>query len=154
MPTPVKRQTVGASAEIISIPSGAEVMLGGRPRGRTPVRLSGLSLGSYPLEVRKEGYLPYAAPVRLEEEGASYVFRVTLAPAVYANSYVSVTSEPPGATVKLNGKPSGVTPLKLGPLEPGRYELTVEYQDFPTQTRTLDVKAGALHEVKVRFGTF
>ena len=46
-----------------------------------------------------------------------------------------------------------MTPVKLGPLEPGRYELTIEFQDFPTQTRTLDVKAGALHEVKFRFET-
>jgi hypothetical protein len=151
VPAKVERPRVGASAEITSNPSGAEVMLAGRLRGRTPLRLSGLSLGTYPLEVRKDGYLPYSAPVRIDEDGASYSFRVTLAPAVYANSYVSVVSQPPGAAVKLNGKPSGVTPVKLGPLEPGRYELTIEYQDFPAQTRTLDVKAGALHEVKARF---
>jgi hypothetical protein len=153
VPTHVVRRGVGASADIISDPTGAEVMLGGRLRGRTPLRLSGLSLGSYSLEVRKEGYLPYAAPVRLEEEGASYTFRATLTPAVSASSFISVSSQPPGAAVKVNGKPTGVTPVKLGPLEPGRYELTIEFQDFPTQTRTLDVKAGALHEVKVRFGT-
>ena len=153
MPTHVVRRGVGASADIISDPTGAEVMLGGRLRGRTPLRLSGLSVGSYPLEIRKEGYLPYAAPVRLEEEGASYTIRVTLAPAISANSFISVSSQPPGAAVKLDGKASGVTPVTLGPLEPGRYELSIEYQDFPTQTRTLDVKAGALHEVKARFVT-
>ena len=80
--------------------------------------------------------------------------RVALVPAVSANSFISVSSQPPGAAVKLDGKPSGVTPVTLGPLAPGRYELTIEYQDFPTQTRTLDVKAGALHDVKARFGSF
>ena len=153
MPTHVERPSVGASVDIISDPAGAEVMLGGRLRGRTPLHLSGLSLGRYPLEVRKEGFLPYAEPVRVEEEGASYVVRVTLAPAVSAKSFINVSSQPPGAAVKLNGKPSGVTPVSFGPLEPGRYELTIEYQDFPAQTRTIDVKAGALHEVKVRFET-
>ena len=150
---PTQRPSVGASVDIISDPAGAEVMLGGRLRGRTPLRLSGLSLGRYPFEFRKEGYLPYSESVRLDEEGASYTVRVTLAPVVSAKSSISVSSEPPGAAVKLNGKPSGVTPVMLGSLEPGRYELTIEYQDFPAQTRTLDIKAGALHEVKVRFET-
>jgi PEGA domain-containing protein len=153
VPTRVERRGVGAAIDVVSDPPGAEVMLGGRLRGRTPLRLSGLGLGSYPLEVRKEGYLPYAQPVRLEQEGATYAFRVTLAPAASASSFVSVTSQPPGAAVKLDGKPAGVTPLKLGPLEPGRHELTIEYQGFPAQTRTLDLEAGSLHELKARFET-
>ena len=144
---------MGASVEITSEPAGAEVIFGGRSRGRTPLRLWGLSLGNYPLSVRKEGYLPYEQPVRLDREDALYTVRVTLVPVAVMNSFISVTSEPPGAAVKLNGKPAGQTPLKLGPLEPGHYELTIEYPDFPTQTRTIDVKAATLHEIRVQFRT-
>jgi len=144
---------VGVSVEIISDPPGAEVILSESFRGRTPLRLTGLSPGSYSLAVRKEGFLPYSEPVRLREDGETVTVRVTLAPAISASGFVSVTSQPPGATVKLNGKVAGETPVKLGPLTPGRYELTIEFQDFPSQTRTLDVKAGALHEVKARFET-
>ena len=151
---PTRVPSAGAPLDVISDPPGAEVILNGRPRGRTPLRLSGLSPGTYPIVVRKEGFLPREESVRIEDTNSSYTFRAVLAPAVTASSFVNVSSEPPGATVTLNGKAMGVTPVKIGPLEAGRYDLTIEYPEFPAQTRALDVKAGALHEVKARFGTF
>lgn len=68
-----------ASLEITSFPNGAEVLIGNRPRGRTPLTLP-LEPGAYDVVVRLDGYLERSRHVELAA-GASKPVDLALLPA-------------------------------------------------------------------------
>jgi hypothetical protein len=63
-----------------SVPEGAQVMLNGTVVGQTPVVLNDLPAGSRVLLVRREGYSPWSASVRVVANQRTTV-RATLTPA-------------------------------------------------------------------------
>ena len=57
-----------------------------------------------------------------------------------ATGVLAVESLPPGASVSVNGKPSGTTPLTLSDLPPGDYRVTISmpgHRDFATTVRVV-----------------
>jgi hypothetical protein len=51
-----------------------------------------------------------------------------------------VESRPVGATVTINGKPSGATPITINDLEPGEYRILMTmpgYRNFATTVRVV-----------------
>ena len=55
---------------------------------------------------------------------------------------VTIKSDPEGAKVTVNGKESGVTPLKLNPVRAGKVDITVQYKDWPALKQAGVLKAG------------
>jgi tetratricopeptide (TPR) repeat protein len=112
-------------------------------------------------EEEAEGYL--ADVVRLDPErsieGGDY-------PPVFVRSYeavrgrllratrgsLAVMTTPPGATVTLNGKQLGRTPVRLTQLVPGRHYLRVQAPGVAPEVRTVDVAAREPTNVEVSFG--
>jgi eukaryotic-like serine/threonine-protein kinase len=133
--------------DVISDPPGAEVLVDGVVKGRTPLRLSDLDPGSYDFEVRKDGYNSYKKTVPLES-ASDYTMKVNLPTTV--NS-LRILSQPPGVTVKVNGELKGQTPLTLGQLPSGHYEVTGELEGYPPQTIGVELKDGELREVRFTF---
>jgi TonB family protein len=54
-----------------------------------------------------------------------------------------VVSEPSGARVTVNGEARGRTPLELGELAFGRYDVRVEQNGFTVETRKVELAAGS-----------
>lgn len=82
------------------------------------------------------------APV---ERSAPAIPRVR-AEVTVSGSTVSITSEPSGATVYIDGVSRGTTPLELTGLNPGRHEITVSrsgYRDY-SSTFTISGSAGTI----------
>jgi len=115
--------------------------------GRTPLRIADLDAGSYDFEVSKDGYTAYRKTTKLEES-SDYTMRVTLPPTV--NS-LRVLSTPRGVTVSLNGEVKGRTPITVGSLPTGHYEVSGELEGYPTQTLSVDLKNGELREIRFTF---
>jgi hypothetical protein len=65
------------------------------------------------------------------------------APPAAGPTMVSVTSEPAGATVFVDGSPRGSTPLSL-PLDPRNYTIAVELEGFEKSQRVLSVDGAEL----------
>ena len=135
--------------DVISDPPGADVVVNGVVKGRTPVRIADLDPGSYDFEVRKEGFNPYRKSTQLEA-ASDYTMKVTLPTMV--NS-LRVLSQPPGVSVKVNGVAKGRTPLTLGQLPNGHYDVTAQLEGYPEQTIGVELKDGELQEVRFTFGT-
>jgi eukaryotic-like serine/threonine-protein kinase len=135
------------SIDVISDPPGAEVVVDGVVKGRTPLRISDLDPGSYDFEVRKEGYNPYKKSTQLESL-ADYTMKVTLRTIV--NS-LRILSQPPGVTVRVNGDLKGRTPLTLGQLPSGHYEVTGDLEGYPQQTIGVELSDGEIREVRFTF---
>ncbi len=135
-----------ATLDVRSDPSGAQVYLDGTYRGLTPL-VAATAPGRHRIEVKKAGYRPYQATVRLAPGERVQVF-ARLAPEV-PNGRLSVRSEPPGASVYLNGTYRGRTPITLE-VAPGAHDLRLAlpgYRDYRTR---VEVRPGATAYVYAR----
>ena len=161
-----------------SSPSGATVSVDGVTRGVTPLALRDIALGSRAVVIARRGYIPEdrrvvltsARPsrsleVRLSTEAATpaAALRPTTpatfgrtAAATTSTGALAVDSRPSGATVTINGRPSGTTPLSLDAVAPGEYRVGLAlagYQPFSTTVRVVAgerVRAAASLSVQER----
>jgi serine/threonine protein kinase len=109
---------VSAITNITSEPSGAEIFVDGKSRGRTPLRLD-LPARAHDLVAHLDDWLDEQQKINVgaRRENAGHF--------VFANGSVKITSAPGGATVMANGKDLGQTPLVIEEVKPGdvTYEL-------------------------------
>jgi hypothetical protein len=106
-----------------------------------------VAAGDYPLELAKKGFRPLkttlavpssgdqTSPFSLEPDSAE-------APVVVDEVAVRLTSEPPGATVTLDGVKQGVTPLTVKRPGGSTSSLIVELAGHQGQSMQLEVPAG------------
>ena len=87
---------------------GAEVLVDGESRGRTPLPPLELSPGEYQITVRADRYQDFTARVTIDGGGSSQTLDASLAPR-WAD--VTFASQPAGARVRLDGEELGKTPL-------------------------------------------
>jgi eukaryotic-like serine/threonine-protein kinase len=109
---------VSAITNITSEPSGVEIFVDGKSRGRTPLRLD-LAARPHELVAHLDGWPDEQQKINVEAH------RDNAAHFVFANGSVKITSAPGGATVIANGKELGQTPLVIEEVKPGdvTYEL-------------------------------
>jgi eukaryotic-like serine/threonine-protein kinase len=109
---------VSAITHVTSEPSGAEIFVDGKSRGRTPLRLD-LPSRPHELVAHLDGWPDEQQRIDLDAQ------RENTAHFVFANGSVKITSAPGGATVIANGKEFGQTPLVIEEVKPGNaaYEL-------------------------------
>jgi len=109
---------VSATTNITSEPSGAEILVDGKSRGRTPLRIE-LPARSHELTARLDGWPNEQQKTDIDPQHENAVHFV------FANGSVKITSAPGGAAVIANGKGLGQTPLVVEEVKPGdvTYEL-------------------------------
>jgi formylglycine-generating enzyme required for sulfatase activity/serine/threonine protein kinase len=109
---------ISAITNITSEPSGAEIFVDGKSRGRAPLRLD-LPARRHELVAHLDGWLDEQQKIDVNGQ------RENAAHFVFANGSVKITSAPGGATVIANGKDLGQTPLVIEEVKPGEvtYEL-------------------------------
>jgi hypothetical protein len=126
---------------ITSEPSGGQAFLDGGEVGATPTNLHEVTPGRHQIEVRMAGRQSYTLEVVLEP--GEHSFHADLPRQEEARATLHVTSDPPGAQVVLDGRPSGrVTPTVLDGLPPGRHALRLEKDGFEPFQATVDLTAG------------
>lgn len=137
--------------KVESEPPGARVLVNGQGRGRTPFALSDLAFGSYAVRVEQKGYEPETQKLVLDAGTPRAELRLALKrialPSTGAADFVST---PAGATVTVDGQPSGETPLRGLTLKPGRRRIEISLAGHETWSSTLDVVAGETGRVEVR----
>ena len=108
---------------IESRPAGAEVVVDGRVRGVTPLKLR-LPPGPHSMELTASGSQPRVIPVTIPAGGQSSQY-IELELAVQPGR-LQVTSEPSGAGVFVDGTSRGVSPLNIDDLAAGDHEVVLE----------------------------
>ncbi len=124
---------------VTSEPAGAEVLLNGISRGRTPVTLDNVPKGSVSLELRLDGYGAEKRELRVTP-GMSDTLAFALRGLPCS---VKVVSTPENARVLLDDDYKGKTPLELKDVSPGLHTLRLELPGFATQARTLTLSNGS-----------
>jgi serine/threonine protein kinase len=167
-PKPIARTSDGTIV-VRSTPSGAGVLVNGRWRGRTPLTLEQLPLTRYDVRVVREGYAPATQTVALsaDQSARSLTFRLQESPrgGVAAQRPVAppataptkpqtpaasetftgsifVDSRPRGARVSIDGRPVGVTPLRVPDVRIGTRIVRLELPDHRIWSSTARVSAG------------
>ncbi|MEM4298299.1 MAG: PEGA domain-containing protein, partial [Nitrososphaerota archaeon] len=137
---------------ITSEPPGATVFLNEVEQGTTPLTLDELQPGIYQIEFVKDLYLATSRTV--EVKSLEYLeLKVDLTPNF---GRVKIESDPPGATVWINDRQRGTTPLEISRFNAGRYTLRITQSLYYEQTDTFEIRPGGefirTYRLKPQFG--
>ncbi len=122
-----KKEQVFVSVTVESAPEqGAAVLMAGEDRGPTPVTIEGIAPGDYEIVLRLERYRRIIKPVTVTEE-PHQTFLIDLEPLV---GFFSVSSEPAGAAVYLDGVHIGASPIVARTLQVGEYSYELRHPDY------------------------
>jgi hypothetical protein len=155
---------------VTSTPSRAAVTVNGDWRGRTPLTLDSLPLGRYVIRIVLPGYVTSRHELTLSARDASQDVRARLepssqaarpapapaptsrtpakpAPASAFTGSLYVDSRPRGATVYLDGRNVGQTPLSLPEVPIGAHVVRLELTGKRTWTASTRVVAGEMARV-------
>lgn len=109
---------------VTTSPSGAEILIDGRPSGTSPLTVS-LDPGGHLLTVRVEGR-ERSLPVTIKPGAeVSQYYEGPPAASRTAGGRVSVITDPPGARVAIDGVPRGTSPALIANVTPGEHRVTV-----------------------------
>jgi serine/threonine protein kinase len=143
-----------------STPAGAEVLVNGERRGVTPLALRELPFGPYLISVSRAGYSAQQHQVTLSAARPSQSLELTLvggagvsggsvtsstiaAPGATIGSLM-IESRPVAATVFIDGRAAGITPIMLERLAPGAHAVRLERTGYQPWTTTVNVVPGEL----------
>jgi hypothetical protein len=127
---------------IRSTPADADVLVNGKPRGKTPVALRELALGSYTIRVAREGYAAEERTLQLTQQRPTSSMTLTLRPEKTGPGGLNVQSRPAGARVFVNDRLAGATPIAIPGLPAGSTTVRIELDGYEPWTTTVRVGAG------------
>jgi hypothetical protein len=136
------------TAQFDSRPSGAEVLVDGVLRGRTPLKLS-LPTGGHTVEIRRDTS-SRQLPLTVEPHGLVSQY-VELATPDTGRGRLEITSDPPGAQVRVDGQVKGNTPLQLDDVPSGERKVSLT-RAGATFERSVTVTSGATASVIASLG--
>jgi len=122
-----------------STPSGSDIEINGAHRGKTPLLLTDLPFGKYRLKASSLGYLSREVEFEVENRSPQLV-SVSL---TSDSAILTIRTEPPGASVKVNGLSKGVTPCTLDRLPAGENELNISLPDYVMYRSKIKLLANA-----------
>jgi hypothetical protein len=120
-------------------PAGVQVFIDGKKRGMTPLTLE-LPTGDHKLELT-QGEQTRAIPVTITQGGQVSQF-VELPVVAAAEGSLSIRTDPPGATVTIDGQRRGVSPLVIDGLTPGTHVIGLQ-NPLSSVTEQVTIQAGA-----------
>lgn len=121
---------------VTSDPPGAGVTLDGTAAGTTPLNLTSVSEGDHTVTVSLAGYADQSATITVPAGGTSKN-AYTLSPNI-----LSVSSNPAGASVTLDGTYAGTTPLSRTAVPAGAHTLVLTLDGYDPYTATVTVVPG------------
>ena len=141
----------GNGLVIMSTPDKATVFIDGAEIGVTPIAISNPAAGSHKIQLRLSGYDTWESSVDL---GSSpRIVSATLKEkAINTDQGINVSSSPPGASVVLDGRAKGFTPISLYSIAAGIHILELESPGYSSWKSTIDVPDTGIKEIAVNLG--
>ena len=124
--------------DITSEPDGAEIYVNDQKMGVTPANFE-LTAGEHKLTIRKSLYHTYSGTFVIEEGESKILEKINL---ISKFGYYEVTSIPNGASVFLDNKLIGKSPINRRKIESGTHTLRTEYELYHTETIEIVIKDG------------
>jgi len=128
---------------VASEPPGATLLIDGENRGRTPLEGLELEAGDYSLTLRADRYLPLEQPLTITGREVEQQLQLALDPAW---AEVRIRSEPPGASILVDGEVAGTTPATVEILQ-GERRVTLQLAGYADWEQALELSAGQTLEL-------
>jgi serine/threonine protein kinase len=149
VPVPVRPAVERGRLLVRSTPADATVSINGETRGRTPLTVRDLPLGSYTIHVTRDGFAAEDRRLRLTAKSPSASLVIPLKQASPnradergSTGTILVQSRPAGAQVFVNDRLIGSTPLAIPELPAGPTAVRIEMDGYQPWVTTVGVKAG------------
>jgi hypothetical protein len=156
-PAPRAASSEGAGRLLVhSTPAGARVFVDGRDQGKTPLAVQDLSSGAHRVRVVRDGYAPEERRISITVSRPAQSMTVALSPVRGTESRpltaasgtvgrffgaLAVESRPPGATVFVDGKLVGTTPMHLPSVSAGEHAVRLEREGYRRWSSSVRVVA-------------
>ena len=127
-------------------PAGAEVYLNGISIGEAPLRKEHIKAGVYTLTFKSPGYEDSTETITIKKE----VILTMAEKMATARGSIKLDSVPQGASVLLDGKAAGVTPVTLTRVSGGKHKISVEKDYFEPSEQSVDTLPGASEEIQAQ----
>ncbi len=128
---------------ITSTPASAKIILDGLDKGITPKTLNNIAPGIHILEVEYSGYNSWKSTVDVPETGIKEIPIKLLPNATTAPGWITVSSNPGGASVTLDGKYVGQTTagslLNLESVTPGIHPVVLSLPGYKPYSTVITV---------------
>jgi hypothetical protein len=132
---------VPGQLSVTSTPAGAQIQIDGQNDSTwvTPFNLAGLNPGQHTLTISKSGYAAETRTIDVGSGSKSFV-SVQLA---QLSATVSVSSEPAGAAIWMDGKDTGrVTPAQFSVDRAGNHSFVFKKQGYLDESATANLQIG------------
>jgi formylglycine-generating enzyme required for sulfatase activity len=127
-----------SGVSLSSIPAGAAVQVDGRPLGKTPIELE-LAAGAHDVEISADRYKTWRDRVEVSAGQPVALPEVRLEP---ADGRLAIRSRPTGASVLVDGRYVGQTPVEIG-VGPGKeHEIQLSKSGYERASQKATVASG------------
>jgi hypothetical protein len=140
------------------------VFVDGKDRGQTPAAITDLARGEHRIRVMRDGYTAaerrvvlstsqpiqaLSVPLSREPRGRTNEAAAVPPPprAVAETGTLVIESRPEGATVLVDGRQVGTTPMSLGDVRAGNHAVRLEREGYSTWTSAVTVAGGEQNRV-------
>ncbi len=141
------------TVSIDSVPPGADVRIDGKDAGRTPLTIEPLA-GAHELEFRLDGWKPATRRIEIAAGQTDSLAPVALE---RIDGTLSVVSDPPGATVTVDGEFRGRTPASFPLVSEKEYAIRISRAGYGDVVRRIRIAGAVTTPLEVRlapeFGT-
>ncbi len=129
---------ITGSISISSHPGEANIFVDGKTQGITPATLGGIFPGTHTIKLTLPGYYDWLGTVTVTAGTTTPV----LATLTLITGSISVSSNPVGANIFVDGKTQGITPATLGGILPGAHTIKLTLSGYYDWLGTVTVTAG------------
>jgi hypothetical protein len=151
---PPPRETRASTGKLLvkSTPSGAQVRVDGRVRGKTPLVLRELPLKVMRVTIEHGGFHAEEQRVALSAAKPTVTVDAKLTPLappapVARTGSLVIESRPAGARAFIDGRDLGTTPVSLPDVAPGPHRVRIELAGFTPWVTMAEIKAGGRSRV-------
>ena len=125
------------SLYVTSTPTGAFIHLNNVYQGKSPVFISNLRAGTFSVDAEMEGYDTKKMTVRVCSGQTENVHLSLVSP-----GSLTITSNPSGAFVSINGVTKGKTPITVTGLSSDEHEVVLDLNGYYNWRRTIAIPQG------------
>ena len=142
------------SLQVSTVPGGASVYVDGVYSGTTNTAIGNIPPGKRRVLITKAGYDDYEEWVVVSNKQVTFIDKTLVPFTKSSDGALVVTSDPPGASVYLDGLFRGTTetgrPLELTGITPGNHTVHMSIRNYEDNTTIVQVKTGDVIPVSVQ----
>jgi hypothetical protein len=143
--------TVIGTLQAKSSPGGADLYIDGFYSGSTATTVGNLEAGNHVVHLRLAGYEDYTGVVTIQQNMVTTLDVTLTVESQAKDGDIVVQSNPPGASVFLDGTFMGATekgnPLDLTGIAPGSHTIDVKLENYNAYSTVIEVTAGKVSRV-------